>query len=97
MEQRSDVARDRDLVAYFTFQHDVPWERTLRDQAVMREKPGDGAIVGCTWSTGRWQGKHGLEFKQVSDRVRFNVPGEFQSLTMLTWVRIDGFLTSTTR
>ena len=37
----------------------------------------------------RWPGKQGLEFRQVSDRVRFHVPGEFASLTLAAWVRVD--------
>src|SRR5262249_29015574 len=28
-------------------------------------------------------------FKRVGDRVRFHVPGEFDSLTLLAWVRVD--------
>ena len=49
----------------------------------------DGVIVGCAWVTGRWPGKQGLEFKRVSDRVRLHVPGEFDSITLATWVRVD--------
>jgi hypothetical protein len=45
--------------------------------------------VGCAWATGRWPGKQGLQFKRVSDRVRLHVPGEFDALTLMTWVRVD--------
>jgi len=34
--------------------------------------------------------KKGLEFKRGSDRVRFDVPGTFDSLTLAAWVRVDG-------
>jgi hypothetical protein len=30
-----------------------------------------------------------LEFKSVSDRVRVELPGTFDSLTLMTWVRVD--------
>jgi hypothetical protein len=30
-----------------------------------------------------------LEFRRVSDRVRLHVPGEFESLTLAVWVRVD--------
>src|SRR5205085_755899 len=66
------------------------WSRTVTDLAPGRQSAQDGAIVGCEWAAGRWPGKQGLEFKRVSDRVRFHVPGEFNSLTLLAWVRIDG-------
>jgi hypothetical protein len=82
---------DPSLVAYYTFQPepDQSWTRTLFDQAGDRRQAHDGAIVGCEWSAGRWPGKRGLEFKQVSDRVRVHVPGAFQSLTLAAWVRVD--------
>jgi len=38
----------------------------------------------------RSHGRRGLEFKKVSDRVRLNVPDEFDSLTLAAWVRVDG-------
>ncbi len=77
------------MLVYYTFQNNEAWSRTLRDQAGERAEPRDGAIVGCTWATGRWPGKEGLEFKRVSDRVRFGVAGTLDSLTLMTWVRID--------
>jgi hypothetical protein len=83
------VRQDPSLAVYFPFQPDHAWVRTLLDQRVGRQQPHDGAIVGCTWVTGRWSGKQGLEFKRVSDRVRFHVPGEFESLTLGAWVRVD--------
>jgi hypothetical protein len=80
---------DPGLVVYYAFTPDTPWERTLRDRAVGQAKPHDGAIVGCPFVTSRWPGKQGLEFKRVSDRVRFHVPGDFVSLSLAAWVRVD--------
>jgi hypothetical protein len=39
--------------------------------------------------TGRWPGRHGLELKRVSDRVRLHVPGTFSSVTLLAWARVE--------
>jgi Concanavalin A-like lectin/glucanases superfamily len=80
---------DPGLVVYYAFTPDTPWERTLRDRAAGQPKPHDGAIVGCPFVTSRWAGKQGLEFKRVSDRVRFNVAGDFASLSLAAWVRVD--------
>jgi len=80
---------DPGLVVYYAFTPDTPWERTLRDRAAGQPKPHDGAIVGCPFVTSRWPGKQGLEFKRVSDRVRFHVPGDFASLSLAAWVRVD--------
>jgi len=81
--------RDPSLVLAYTFQPEPAWSRTLRDQPGAGQQPHDGAIVGCSWVPGRWPGKQGLEFKRVSDRVRLNVPGEFESVTLATWARVD--------
>jgi Concanavalin A-like lectin/glucanases superfamily/FecR protein len=80
---------DPSLLVYYTFQDDPRRSRTIRDTAGDKAKAHSGAIVGCTWGTGRWQGRDGLEFKRVSDRVRLNVPGEFESMTLAAWVRPD--------
>ena len=84
------IRKDPALLAYYTFENKDSWNRTLLDQAGKRDQPRDGAVVGCSWGTGRWPGKKGLEFKRVSDRVRINIPGEFESITMMAWVRVDG-------
>ena len=83
------LRRDPGLLVYYTFEAEQPWSRTLLDQAGGRHKPHDGAVVGCSWVTGRWPGKQGLEFKRVSDRVRLHVPGAFESITLAAWVRVD--------
>jgi hypothetical protein len=83
------LRRDPSLRVYFPFQDGPSWSRTLLDRAGRREQPCDGVIVGCSWVAGRWPGKQALEFKRVSDRVRFSVPGEFDALTMMTWIRVD--------
>src|SRR5262249_30414604 len=83
------LRQDPDLVVYYSFEPEPAWSRTLTDRAARQPERNDGAVVGCEWATGRWPGKQGLEFKRVSDRVRFNVPGEFDALTLAAWVRVD--------
>jgi hypothetical protein len=82
---------DPSLLVYLPFQNDSPLKRTLTNQALGKQGVSEATIVGCSWATGRWPGKQGLEFKKRSDRIRLNVPGEFDALTMAVWVRIDAF------
>lgn len=49
----------------------------------------NGTIVGCEWAAGRWPDKRALEFKRPGDRVRIDIPGKFDSLTVSAWVRLD--------
>src|SRR5262245_44195904 len=83
------IRRDPSLVVYYTFEPEQEGSRTLRNQAGGRKRPHDGTIGGCSWVGGRWPGKRALEFKQVSDRVRLHVPGKFESVTLVAWVRVD--------
>jgi hypothetical protein len=83
------LRQDPSLELYYSFQAEQSWSRSLRDLSAGHHEPRDGAIVGCTWVGGRWLGKDALEFKRVSDRVRFRLPGEFASITLMAWVRVD--------
>lgn len=80
---------DAGLRLRFDFQDDEG-SRSLRNHAVNGTQIEDGSIVGASWTTGRWPGKRALEFRNVSDRVRLNIPGETKALTMAVWVRVNG-------
>jgi Concanavalin A-like lectin/glucanases superfamily/FecR protein len=82
---------DPRVLVYYSFEGQANWERSLHNQVTGRPQGMDGAIVGSQWAEGRWPGKGALEFKRASDRVRVNIPGEFAAMTLMAWVRIDGF------
>lgn len=86
--RRRETLSNPQLLAYYDFQKQLGNETTLRSH-LEAASGADGAIVGAVWSGGRWAGKDALEFKRPSDRVRINVPGSFDSLTLLAWVRVD--------
>lgn len=83
------LREDPQLRVHYTMTDRGVWDRVLTNRAA-GGGPLDGAIVGCSWVEGRWSGKYALEFKRTSDRVRLNLPGEFQSLSFAAWVRFDG-------
>ncbi|MCR9116048.1 MAG: hypothetical protein NXI22_03760 [bacterium] len=74
---------DSRLVARYDFQTNGT---TLIDSSATK---AHGTIIGCEWTSGRWPEKQALEFKRPGDRVRIDVPGEFDSLTISAWVRVD--------
>lgn len=90
-EQNELLKADPSLIAYYDFEDSSNWSRTLNSKGQNNKNSIDGAIVGCQWTSGRWPQKRALEFKRTSDRVRLHVPGEYQSLTFMAWVRIEGF------
>jgi len=86
---RDSLQDDPRVVAYFPFDRNHAQDRLLIGYG-MNDATMEGAIVGCEWAEGRWPGKTSLQFKRPGDRVRINVPGEFESLTYSTWLRVDG-------
>ena len=76
------------LLARFDFE-----KESLSGQRVLNVAPNTavacGTVVGCGPAEGRWPGKGALEFRTLSDRVRVRVPGEYRSLTLAAWVRVD--------
>ncbi|UUO05066.1 LamG domain-containing protein [Blastopirellula sp. J2-11] len=87
-QDRQQILADEDLLVFYDFQTDPD----NAQQVVNLATDGlNGNIVGCNVAQGRWPGKQSLEFKKFHDRVRINVPGEFDSITLSVWIRIDGF------
>lgn len=87
--RRETRQRDPSLAVYYTFEKQEEWVRTLKNQVPGRSPSGDGTIVGCQWGSGRWPGKAALDFRQVSDRVRLHIPGDFDALTIALWACVD--------
>lgn len=86
---RDSLQHDDRIVAFFPFDHVVGDDRTLTGFAAGGQTL-EGAIVGCEWAEGRWPDKAALQFKRPGDRVRVSIPGQFESLTYSTWLRLDG-------
>lgn len=74
------------LYAFESNENAAAWDRTLLDTAGISS---NGAVVGSRWTEGRWKHKRGLKFASPGDRVRVNVPGEFEALTLSTWIKLD--------
>lgn len=91
--RRSSATMNTDprLLARYNFDPKMGVPRSLINRSVRDDDRLEGAIIGAQWSSGRWPGKGALEFKRPSDRVRIEVPGQHSSMTLVVWLRIDGF------
>ncbi|MFT5465050.1 MAG: hypothetical protein ACI8UO_000136 [Verrucomicrobiales bacterium] len=81
---------DPRLIAYYDFENLTAVSQQLLNRAA--DGMGselNGGIVGARVAEGRWSGKTALDFRREGDRVRFDIPGEFEALTLFAWVRID--------
>lgn len=45
--------------------------------------------MASTPTEGRWPGKGARTFQAPDDRLEFSLPGQFDSMTLLAWVRVD--------
>ncbi len=82
---------DPRLVAHFRMASSDAWSRSLANEASATANAGlDGAIVAAARAPDRWDSPGGaLDFSPTGSRVRVNVPGEYHSLTLLCWVKIN--------
>jgi hypothetical protein len=83
-----NASKDPRLIAYYTFKHleDDRWDRLVKNVTEPRHPQRAGGAVGASWSQGRWPEKTALEFKRPGDRVRLNLDGTYQALTLACWV-----------
>ena len=86
----SRLEEDPSLLVHFNFEQTGSPDWSLPNTGSGQKTAPEGTIVGCQWVQGRWPDKRALEFRNVNDRIRLNVPGEFESLTLTAWVRVQG-------
>lgn len=89
-ETSERLNHDPSLLVHLDFQNGAPPDWMLQNAGNQQTSVPDATVVGCQWTSGRWPGKRALEFQSVNDRVRLNVPGELESLTLAAWVRVQG-------
>lgn len=82
---------DPRLIARYDFEQNSTKSRMLKNKSKIQTHGINGSIIGARWSEGHWPEKSALDFKRPGDRVRINIPGTYESITMSTWIRIDGF------
>ena len=87
----TDPSLDDDpaILVHLNFEDPRNVDHTLINHAAGARVASRAMIFGCDWGEGRWPGKAALEFNSINDRVRLSVPGTFQSLTYLAWLRVD--------
>lgn len=82
------LRKDDRLIAWYPIERDNKKRRTLVNHAPTGEQ-FDGAIVGARRTPGPFPDKRALEFRRPGDRVRIDIPGEFDAITLAAWVRVD--------
>jgi hypothetical protein len=91
LAKSKDLASSPNTLLYYGFDNHSPWARLLKDETKRKDGQGDGAVIGCSWSEGRWPGKGALQFSQDNDRVCLNMNQSLRSATLVAWVKLDSF------
>ena len=84
------LSADPATLLYYNFEDHSPDWHTLTNLANAAEPGTQGSIEGCIWTSGRLPGKHALNFRGKSNRVRLSVPQTMRQVTLIAWVRVDG-------
>lgn len=86
----AQLNQDPSLLVHLDFENLSGSDWTLRNAAEKNRSVTEATIVGCQYAEGRWREKQALEFQSVNDRVRLDVPGDFDALTLSAWVCVKG-------
>ena len=70
-------------LVHFDFEEGLPFQNLARADYVPN-------VMNCEIAEGAAPGTRALAFQTAESRVRVTVPGEFNSLTLLAWIRADG-------
>lgn len=89
-ESGERLNEDTSLLVRLDFENQTVDGWRLRNACRRGALMSGGTIIGCQWTGGRWPGKQALAFQSVNDRVRLSVPGEYDSLTLALWARVQG-------
>lgn len=84
-----EMLSDPSLIAWFPFTRAD--NASILTNAQRAHGLPDGRIAGAQWTTGRWAGKQALLFDRDSDFAEFEIPGEFQELSIAAWLKVDRF------
>ena len=88
-EFSKQLSLDPAVMLHYSFEEFGPNPPELHNSATAPSRVSNGAIIGCSWTEGRWPSKKALLYRNEGDRVLFQVPGYFPKLSFLAWVRID--------
>ncbi len=91
-----NIKQDKDLKIYYDFRKKDPWGKTLHNLMAPKDSLTYGAIIGAQWADGRLGKDSSLEFIGNNNFIRFEDNFSYNSLTLLTWVRIDNLKSSFT-
>lgn len=81
---------DPSLSVHFRFLEAERGSTRIINHATAANEPKSGNKIVSQWSSGRWNRKAAVSFRNPGDRIRVDVPGEFTQATLIAWVKVVG-------
>jgi hypothetical protein len=89
LDSIASLQKDTQLTIYYDFRKKDPWGKILHNLMAPSKSLSYGAIIGADWIDGRLGPETALEFKGHHNFIRLQDNRNYDSMSLLTWVRID--------
>jgi hypothetical protein len=76
------------MLVHYLFTEKNP-EGRIPNMAPGADPSTDGTLIGGEWAEGRWEGKSALAFRGGNDRLRLVLPGTYEAMTWMVWLKLD--------
>lgn len=96
LESLASIQNDSQLTIYYDFRKKDPWGKILHNLMAPSKSLSYGAIIGANWTDGRLGPETALEFKGNHNFIRLEDNHLYDSMSVLTWARIDSLDVSLT-
>lgn len=87
LDHSQRLRSDPSAILYFDFEKESA-PNAITNRAANQDMPR-GIVRGSIWATGRWPGKGSLMLETPGDRVELNVPGKYESVTIMAWMQLN--------
>ncbi|MCA8988565.1 MAG: FecR domain-containing protein [Planctomycetaceae bacterium] len=91
-EQASEkLSQDDRMITHYQLESSDVLARRIPNLATQSLKPAsEGAVVAAGAAANRWgEPSRALDFSPAGSRVRTQIPGEYQNLSLICWVKIN--------
>ncbi len=89
-----ELRKDPRLVAYYTFERVETDDPAVLPNLAHAASGRDGRVIGAKWVHGRFPQKQATDFDTPEARVELEIPGNYDRLTLVTWVKLRAWTSS---
>lgn len=88
------ISADPATLLYLPYLEAMPGGRHLPNAGSHPNAPERVTMVGGIWERGRWPGKYAMAFRREYDRGLVAIPGTYDQVSWMAWVKVDDLSTT---